>query len=81
MNAWELRPSSSSAFRSVTLASELTVNGALPSATVSASAVDPGSALLFTTRSALPPATGAESDVADVAVFGTPRMKLPPVAA
>ena len=81
MNAWELRPSSSSTFRSLTLASEFTVRGGRPSATARASAVDPGSALLFTTRSARSPDTGAESDVADVAVFGWPRMKLPPVAA
>jgi hypothetical protein len=59
----------------------LTVKGGWPVATLKPSAVEPAfDVSLFVSSSALPPATGAESEVFEAAVFGWPRMKLPPLA-
>ena len=60
----------------------LTFIGVLPAGTLSSSAVEPVTVLLLVTFSAEVLAEPeADSSVGDVAVFGTPRMKLPPVAA
>jgi hypothetical protein len=79
-NPVESTPSSLSAFRLATLVPELTVKGEWPLATLSPRPVAPAPVLVFVTCSALP-ATGAESEVVELAEFALPRMKFPPVAA
>ena len=76
----ESSESSRSAFSWATLPPELTMSGGLPSATWRPSAVALAPEFMFVICSALA-LTGAVSVVFVVAEFGTPRMKLPPVAA
>src|SRR6266480_3072213 len=70
-NADESIPSSLSAFRFVTLVPELTVKGGWPLATLRPSAVAPVPVLVLVTCNPLP-ATGAVSEVVELAELGLP---------